>query len=206
MSLKQKRSNMTTKIKAILGLGLVAGIGVGLMPLTSYAATDSTVVNVIIDEQITLSASDTINVLLDSNQVSNEILGVGVGSAVVNTNNAAGYTLTLSMAAAAADQNLNGTGTAVGSSFTPVSGTFAAPAALTPGTWGFNVAASNAPTDVAAVTTFGAVPAFASPVTISSSTGPIANSSTTVVVGAMPTSTLPAGTYTNTITFTATTN
>jgi len=78
---------------------------------------------------------------------------------------------------------------------------FGSPATLSSNTWGYS---STTPLPVPP--TFIRIPALSSADTLKETTGPDASSTTTVTFGANVNNTIPAGTYTGTIVFTATTN
>jgi hypothetical protein len=91
---------MTTKIKAIMGLGLVAGLGAAVLPLSSYAAdtdSDDAEVRVVVDESITITGIN--NTALGLNfsgaDISNGTLKTGAHAVTVSTSAATGYTLTM---------------------------------------------------------------------------------------------------------------
>ena len=75
------------------------------------------------------------------------------------------------------------------------------PAILSPNTWGYTL-----DTPLPSTPTFSAIPTFSTPEIIKITEEPIANSTTTISFAANANNTLPAGTYTGTIVFTATAN
>jgi len=104
---------MTTKTKAILGVGLVAGLGVALMPLVSYADTDSgdAYVQVNVAESITITEIDNtaMNLSFSGGDISNAVVRTGSHAVTVSTSATNGWSL--AMAADTATLNLR-TGTA----------------------------------------------------------------------------------------------
>ena len=85
---------MSKMTKTIAALGVVAGLGVAAMPLSSYALEDSETVN------FTVEVGDSIEIVADSTTVD---LGTATSSAMaeggttitVHTNNERGYTATI---------------------------------------------------------------------------------------------------------------
>ena len=100
---------MTTKVKAIMSLGLVAGLGAAVLPLASYAAdtdTKSAEVIVSVDESITITgvANTALGLSFTGADISGGAVKTGAHAVTVSTSNADGYELT--MAAGAATLNL----------------------------------------------------------------------------------------------------
>lgn len=183
-----------TGLTAITGLAAFAILTVPYQ--SAYAWTDNVVVSAEIESAISIGGGGTqvddveLNGTPDN---SGEGTDTGSNTIVVDTNDENGYTLRLSMAGT--DRNLN-----LGGSPNPdhitgaVAGSFAA---LADDTWGYNTNAG---------ATFAGVPALASPVVLKTSTGPIQGDSTTVTYGIKTTTALPAGTYSNTVQYTAVAN
>lgn len=118
----------------------------------------------------------------------------------VSTNNPTGYTLTMS--SATDDTNLVNTDN---SSLTipSTTNTYAAPDVLDNNTWGASVWTTGQDTSS---TTFSMIPPLSVPLTINATAEPANTSMTTLTFGAKVDTSLAAGTYTNTVVFTATTN
>ena len=186
-----KNSKLKTAIAvSVVGLGLIAFPGIAL------AAQDTgiTTVNVNVGSQITLTnGSTTVNI--------NPVLGT-TGSAVqalsVTTNNTTGYQLTIEMNSL--NRSLMNGANAITASTNPVSPT-PTPGALQNDTWGFNYGTTST-----AATTFMGIPAQGSPFTIATSNVTANNVATYVTFGALPTVSLPSGTYTGSVLYTAVTN
>jgi hypothetical protein len=200
---------MILKAKTILVGSVTAALAVGSVFIpTSYAVTGNTTVNVNVGSAISISTSSPINLAITPS---------GGGSATsasdavsVSTNNTTGYKLQLADADGA--NTLDGGG---GNKINPASGTFGSPAVLGVNTWGYRVDGAG---------TFGAGPTVAQNNTASltgtwakvplsgandvlRTTGSTANNDiTTVWYAANVDSTLPNGTYTDIVTYTATTN
>jgi len=193
-----------------LSLGVLSGTILALaIPAVSYALTTSTTINSVISPVLTLlSSNGTVNA---------NVLPTGAGAqtiasdtVTVSTNDAAGYTLQLAETGASGNL-VSGGNTIAGSS-----GSQAVPAVMAVNTWGYRVdgiggfgagptsSASNAA--ISGTIKFAAVPATASPNTIKTTATTASNDTTTVWYGVAANTTQPSGTYTNSVTYTATAN
>lgn len=190
--------------KASLALASLAFIAV---PLTAVAQEDTTVSVAVTGVLSTFTTSGTVTLgaltpdATGRQSINNDTVTVG-------TNDADGYTLTLN------DSDTTYTLASGGNSFANSSGTPASPAALSNNTWGWRVdalggfgAGPTADTNNAAPSalTFAGIPANASPFTINSSAA-TGTEVTEVWYSARANDTQPTGTYTNTVTYTATVN
>jgi hypothetical protein len=195
---------------ALIGCATVVAVaGTVLIPAASFAAVDtkSTTIDAVIASVISMTTSGTVTI---------NITPTGVGSASsssdtvsVSTNRAAGYNLKISDT----DTTLtlqNGANT-----LAAASGTYAAPAALGNNTWGwridgagtFGAGPTSAQTNQASLSgTWAAIPSSASPTTVKTTATTATNDTTTVWYGAMADTTKVDGTYTDSVTYTATTN
>lgn len=141
--------------------------------------------------------------------------GVGVQTIAndvitVSTNDAAGYTLKI------AETGAGGTLVSGGNSIAASAGTFASPVAQAANTWGYRVdgagtfgagpttSATNAA--ISGSIKFAAVPATASPDTIKTTSATASSDVTNVWYGVAVNTSTPSGTYTNSVTYTATAN
>jgi hypothetical protein len=90
---------MTQKVKAIMGLGLVAGLGAAFLPLASYADTDTKSADVVVsvEESITITAIDNeaIGLNLDGGMISAGTVDTGYHTVKVSTSAQKGYTLSM---------------------------------------------------------------------------------------------------------------
>jgi hypothetical protein len=127
----------------------------------------------------------------------------------VNTNNALGYVLTLS------DSNTVTDLTSGANTIAAHSGTFGSPTALGNGTWGYRIvnaggfgagAYSAETNNGASTSTWAGVPSSTTPSTIKTTSSSATNDVTTVWYGVKANSSQANGTYTDTVTYTATTN
>jgi hypothetical protein len=127
----------------------------------------------------------------------------------VNTNNATGYALTL------ADSDTNTNLVSGGNNIAAHGGTFASPTTLGNNTWGYRIvgaggfggtAYTGETNQASSTSTWAGVPSSASPTTIKTTGSAASNDTTTVWYGINATSAQPNGTYSDTVTYTATTN
>ena len=220
---------MTIKTKAIVGLGLVAGLGAAVLPLASYADTDTetAVVRVTVNESITITeiANSALALNFTGADISNGEVLTGDHAVKVVTSSSSGYTLT--MQAAAGTLNLRttvptppaqdvfdgavgfsgiGAGSVVGALATAAyneatltTGLTFASSAPTDGVWGYRLAGWTAANYVSVPTT-----AF----TISASNAATASTgqTTTVTFGVQAGTATTEGVYGDYITYVAATN
>lgn len=188
--------NLKTRISALVAVGAVAGLALVPLGTTVSAATTDTedaTVSVLVGSTITIDTvtptANIVNAVPDSGTP-----GSVAQTVTVSTNNSTGYTLTLSMVSSDANNgNLVGTGSNV-AVITPVATT----GALANNTWGYNTTGGTS--------SFSAVPASGSAVTLKNTATPVSGEATSVTYGAQITSALPSDTYSNDVTYTATVN
>ena len=113
-------------------------------------------------------------------------------TATVSTNNVTGYSLSMSTTG----EDIDLTHTNGVSKITSTAS--ASPATLSSNTWGYNLADS--------LTDFRKIPALSVVSTINSSSSPIANDKTKITLGVKANISIPAGTYSNELVFTAVAN
>lgn len=177
--------------------------------LVANAAT--TTVSSDIGEVISLfTTSGTVNV--NVTPTSGGLQTINDDVVTISTNDSNGYTLQLGETTATTTLT-DGSNTIAASA-----GTFSSPVAEVVNTWGYNVAgeggfgsscASTCAASDAAISgsiKFAAVPASGSPSTIADTSTTATNSTTDVWYGVAINTTVPTGTYTNSVTYTATTN
>lgn len=187
----------------------LTALGTAALPVVASAATQTanTTINANIGSAISVTTSTTI--AINATPTAGGVVSSVSDTVTVNTNNGTGYTLTL----ADADTNTN----LVSGSDTIAahSGTFAAPTALANGTWGYRIvgaggfggtAYSAESNNGSSTSTWAGVPSSAAPTTIKTTASAAANDTTTVWYGTRVSSAQPNGTYTDTVTYTATTN
>ncbi len=219
---------MTTKTKAILGLGLVAGLGAGVLPLASYAAdtnSKSADVVVAVEESITITAinNQALGLDLDGSDISSGKVESGTHTVTISTSAVNGYGLT--MKSASADLKLQNTGdatiydgasgftgigAATGAGMTAPSGAGYQEAKLTSGLG--KTFAATAPANgtwgfrlagFAGANEYISVPTVDT--LIAQSDAPAGSQNTVVTFAAQAGTTTPAGSYGAKITYTATT-
>lgn len=200
---------MSTKLKHIVVTGVAVTLGFGsvLMPV-AYAATQAanTTVNALIGSAISISTTSPVN--LNITPTASGSATSSKDTVTVSTNNATGYTLTL------ADNDTNRNMVSGSNNIVPTSGTLGTPAVMDSNSWGFRIdsgAFGAGPTvaqsNVASLTgTWAGVPASGSPVTLKSTGTTAVNDVTSVWYGAFVNSSVPNGTYTDIVTYTAATN
>ena len=185
-----------------------SSIAVAFAPVIASAASSSanTTINATINSVISISTSSTVAVSLTP--TAGGVVSSNSDTVTVNTNNTAGYVLTL------ADNDATTTLVSGANTIAAHSGTYASPTALANNTWGYAVAALNnfdgsysAETNNGSSTSkWAGVPATGSPQTLKTTATTATNDTTTVWYGVKATSAQPNGTYTDTVTYTATTN
>ena len=177
-------------------------------PLTVFAATDSenSTINANLGSTISMTTSG--SVALNVTPVSGGSQTSASDTVSVSTNNAGGYFLTLANADATTTL-VNGANTIAAHA-----GTQASPTALANNTWGYRVDSIGGFSTGGAVEsnvttssiTYAGVPATGSPNTIKTTGTTASNDTTTVWYAVKADTTKPNGTYTDTVTYTATTN
>ncbi|HXE10432.1 MAG TPA: hypothetical protein VN554_03340 [Verrucomicrobiae bacterium] len=201
-------SNKRTALKKLPVLRLIFGVfsSVLLMTAAVSALTASTTVSSNIGAVISLfTTSGTVNV--DVTPTGSGAQTIASDTVTVSTNDPSGYTLTLAETGASTDL-VSG-----GNTIPHSSGSQASPTAMTANTWGYRVdgiggfgAGPTSAQSSAAIGAikFAAVPATGSPNTIKTTSGVASNDTTSVWYGVAANTTQPFGTYTNSVTYTAT--
>jgi hypothetical protein len=198
-----------SKIKKILGMGLVILSFAGV-PLATYGAstTANTTINASIASVISMTTSGTVSISVTP--TSSGAMSSASDTVSVSTNNTAGYALTLS------DSNTNTDLVKGSDTITADAGTQASPSnTLTNNRWGYRVDSvggfgagpTSAETNVSSSAyKWAGVPSSAAPNTLKSTATTASGDTTTVWYGVKSDSTKPNGIYTDTVTYTATTN
>lgn len=193
--------------RAYLKYGL-AVFGILLIPVSVDAIPANTIISSQIQPTIGLfTTSGTVNI--NASPTAAGVQTIASDTATVSTNAPAGYTLQLAQSSAQSSL-------ISGADFIPTStGTRVGPIAMTPNSWGYRVdgiggfgaaptlAASNAPISTIV---FASVPIMAAPDTLKTTATTATNDTTTIWYGVAVNTTAQPGTYTNTVTYTATTN
>lgn len=136
----EKEKFMSKMTKTIAALGVVAGLGVAALPLSSYATIVSgnttVTAQAIIGEAISVTADATDDIVKIENVTANQDVAEGSTNVTVQTNNANGYNVVIEdKDATTALMTTDGSGTATGiPAGVPVKGTNA---------WGFKASAAD---------------------------------------------------------------
>ncbi|MGV9001595.1 MAG: hypothetical protein ACOH18_01405 [Candidatus Saccharimonadaceae bacterium] len=195
--------------KLVIGMLTFVLAAIAAFPFSAEALTATTTISSTIGSAINLlTTSGTVN--LNATPTGAGVQTTASDTVTVSTNNSAGYTLTLNETAAASAL-VSG-----GNSIPAITGsTFASPIALTANTWGYRVDGIGGfgagPTSGASNAAIGAVkyapvPATGSPQTLKTTAVTATNDTTTVWYSVAVNTSTPSGTYTNSVTYTATTN
>lgn len=198
-------------MKKIIKGTIAAGALVGLMlaPAIAEAATASTTISSAISPVIDLlTTNGTVN--LNATPTSGGVQTIASDTVTVSTNNAAGYTLQL------AETGASTTLTSGANTIPASAGTQTTPIAQVVNTWGYRVdgiggfgagpTSSASSAAISGTIKFAGVPATASPNTIKTTATTASNDTTTVWYGVAVNTSTPNGTYTNSVTYTATAN
>lgn len=202
------KNNLTIRRTLLPTAAIMAFLALVAVPISVEAATTTTTVSSSIGSTISLlSSAGTVSI--DATPSASGVQTTASDTVTVSTNNTSGYTLQIAE---------TGASTALvsgGNSIPATPGTQTTPAALTANTWGYRVdgtggfgattttAISNAP--IGSIT-YAAVPVTASPNTIKTTASTASNDTTTVWYSVAVNTSTPSGTYTNSVTYTATAN
>lgn len=202
--------SITTHLKSFAAIAAV--VGVALAPVAASAATDSanTTINAVLGSTISITTSGTVT--LNITPVSGGSQSSASDTVTVNTNNSTGYNLAIK------DADATLTLTNGGNTIAASSNTFATGGALANNTWGWAVV--NNTTGIGSNGFDGSYSALNNVTSSSSSWAGItasdqqfkntsttaSNDATTVWFSAKADTTKPNGTYSDIVTYTATTN
>jgi hypothetical protein len=195
-----------SKTKSIVLAASVAGLA--LVPAIEASAATTTVSSAVSSVITLFTTSGTVNLAVTPTAggvqtINNDVI-------TVSTNDAAGYTLQL------AETGAGTTLTSGSNNIAASTGTQTVPIVEANNTWGYRVdgiggfgagpttAATNAA--ISGSIKFAGVPATASPNTIKTTATTASNDTTNVWYGVALTTATPSGTYTNSVTYTATAN
>lgn len=196
-----------TKYQRIMSAaGVLSLVGVVAAPVfaSAVADTEPTTINAVVGEAIAVTTSGT--VALNITPATGGALTSNSDTVTVSTNNGTGYTLAVN------DTDATVTLVNGGNSIAAHAGTVGTPTALANNTWGFAVA--GAPFDVSyaietnvtsSSTKWAGMPASGSPATIRTTNSNVIGEATTVWYAAKVDLSKPDGTYTDSVTYTATT-
>jgi hypothetical protein len=177
-------------------------------PVVAGAATTTTTISSTISAVISVfTTNGTVNV-----DVAPTVSGaqtIASDTVTISTNDAAGYTLTLQ------DTDANTNLVSGGNNIQAGTGTQASPAALVAGRWGYRVdnlggfgagPTGSLASGAISASTFAGVPASGSPNTLKTTASSASNDTTTVWYSVAANTSQATGVYTDTVTYTATTN
>lgn len=206
------KSNLRRRVGAAVTALAIFGIVVSPAIASAASNTANTTINASVGSVISISTGSTVNLSLTP--TGSGVVSSNSDTVTVSTNNGSGYNLTV------ADSDATTTLADGGNSFAAHSGTKATPTVLADNTWGVAVATatpgigangfdasysaeSNA---TSSATKWAGMPASGAPMLLKSTAAVATNDTTTVWYGARATTSQPNGTYTGTVTYTATTN
>lgn len=185
----------------VLGAALVASPAI----VSAATTTGSTTVNATLASVISMTTSGTVAIALTP--TTGGVVSSASDSVSVSTNNTTGYTLTMS------DGDTNTNLVSGANNIAAHAGTYAVPTALTGNSWGYAVAGGNFTASYTAemnnassTTKWAGVPESSSPQTLKTTAATASGDTTTVWYGVRATASQATGTYSDTITYTATTN
>ena len=195
--------------KTVLFGYVLAIVGVIASPIIASAATQSsnTTINATVGSVISVSTGGTVAISLTP--TAGGVVSSASDTVTVNTNNATGYTLTL------ADADATTSLASGGNTISAHTGTQASPTALASNRWGYRIvnvggfgasAYSAETNNTSSSSTWAGVPATGAANTIKTTATTASGDTTTVWYGVKATSAQPSGTYSDTVTYTATTN
>jgi hypothetical protein len=201
--LKSKFKMSFAGIAAVALLITVVG-----MPAAAGAATTATTINSAIGSVIsTFTSNGTVNVNVTPTGAGAQT--IASDTITVSTNNTLGYTLLI------ADTDATTTLVSGANTIAANSGSQTTPLAQVTNTWGYRVDSlggfgagptSGATSTAISAVKFAGVPATASPNTLKTTATTAANDTTTVWYAVSADTTKPTGTYTDSVTYTATAN
>lgn len=202
MSVHKRRFALPAKVA-------VSILAIASVPMVVSAATSTanTIINASIGASISITTSTPVSISLTP--VAGGVVSSSSDTVSVSTNNLLGYFLTL------ADNDANTNLVDGANNIAAHTGTQASPTVLANNTWGYRVdgvggfgaGPTSAETNNQTSTTIWAgVPATGSPNTLKTTSSTATNDTTTVWYGVRVNTSMPNGTYTDTVTYTATTN
>lgn len=189
---------MSKMSKAIAALGVVAGLGVAALPLSSYAVSDTanTTAQAIVGDSIAITVADATVTM--NNVMANQDVNEASTNITVQTNNAAGYQLQIKDAdSELALKTSDGTGTASGiAAGIPTKGTNA---------WGFKASSTSSNVDASSSDAYRAIKTSNQILAEGSAASANEGDKITLTFGVTVDTTIAAGTYSDEVTLTAST-
>lgn len=188
---------MSKMSKAIAVLGVVAGLGVAALPLSSYAVSDtaSTTAQAIVGDSIAITVADaTVSM---ANVMANQDVNEASTTLTVQTNSTKGYQIQIADADDDTALKPTGTGTAAGiAAGIPTKGTNA---------WGFKASSKSGNVDASASDAYRAIKTGNQILAEGSAASANEGDKITLTFGVTVDTTIAAGTYSDEVTLTAST-
>ncbi len=189
---------MSKMSKAIAVLGVVAGLGVAALPLSSYAVSDTanTTAQAIVGDSIAVTVADATVTM--NNVMANQDVNEASTNVTVQTNNATGYMVQIKDAdTELALKTTDGSGTADGiAAGVPAKDTNA---------WGFKASTTSANVDASASDSYRAIKTGNQMIAESDKASANAGDVISLTFGVTVDTTIAAGTYQDEVVLTATT-
>ena len=195
-------------LRPILLSAILISCLVGVTAIVSALTASTTISSNLASVISLLTTNGTVNV--DVTPTVSGAQTIASDTVTVSTSDSSGYTLTL------AETGAGSTLVSGGNTIPASSGTQATPLAMSANTWGYRVdsiggfgAGPTSSASSAAISgsiKFAAVPATGSPNTIKTTSGTATNDTTTVWYAVAANTSQPSGTYTDSVTYTATAN
>lgn len=188
--------------------GFLFTLSLSCIPMAASASTASTTVSSVISPVISLLTTNG-TVDINATPTGAGVQTIASDTVTVSTNDSAGYTLQLG------ETGASGTLTSGSNTIAASTGTQTTPVAEIASSWGYRVDSLGGfgagPTSAVSnqaigALKFAAVPATGSPNTLVTTATTASNATTTVWYGVAANTSVPSGTYTNSVTYTATTN
>ena len=196
--LHHEHHSLRSKLPLLIA-GAVLALGFAIYQLNSLVHADDVTVSAVIETVLAITAPDKLDLNLTPS--SSGTLATSDATVNVSTNNSTGYTLSMSTTTDnTALTHTNGTNS-INSTSSPVS----SPTALSSNTWGW-YPSSLATNPGGSNYQFAAIPSLSSAYPLKSTDAMSTNDETTVSFGVMADTSIPAGSYSNTITFTTIAN
>jgi hypothetical protein len=200
--------NIYRRLRIVVVGVLFLGVAFGSTAIVGASTANTTISSVISPVLSVFTTNGTVNA--NVTPTSGGAQTIASDTVTISTNDSSGYTLELAESSAV-------TNLVSGSNTIPTStGTQTTPVVMAVNTWGYRVdslggfgagpTSSQNSAAISGTIKFAGVPASGSPNTLKTTSGVATNDTTTVWYGVAANTSQPSGTYTNTVTYTATTN
>lgn len=193
------------KVSTIASLALVVALITSPAVVSAAQGTSSTTINATLASTISITSNPTVAIAVTP--TTGGVVSSQSDTVSVSTNNTTGYNLTLS------DSDTNTNLVSGANNIAAHNGTYATPTTLTGNSWGYAVAGGNfsasytaEPSNPSSTTKWAGVPSSASPQQLKTTAATASADQTTVWYGVRATASQAAGVYSDTVTYTATTN